>query len=472
MKKRFNITQLLDINFEKLEQEIFEYICEIGRCLTIEMLQQLDEYLMKYRNKKRYKAKQIRKTTVKTVYGEVEYSRRMYYDNEKSEYIYLLDDKLQIERIGTISANLSKKIAEACINMPFRKAAETISSNTGQSISYHGIWNVVQQVGNIIQADEEILLNEMKAENTRGDIESKIIFMEADGVYINIQKDRKKAKSQEIKLSTIYTGWYNNGSSLSDKKVFAGMETSKTFNQKTEALIQSVYDTDATQLRVVNGDGASWIKNTYEPNQIFQLDRFHIKKEIKRCILDKNIQHIVLNHFSNKKMDDMLDTIETYINSLDDGKKNKEIKLANNLYSYLSNNYDGLLPWQDQVEKIPDAPEGVTYKNMGVQENQNCSLVCMRMKGRKMRWSVDGANNLVKIIYRNANGDLDELIENNKNKINVPINIDYDYVLSSSGVKERVGKGSKYFELFNSSLPALNYNTTATSKILNNIKNV
>jgi len=89
---KFNITELLDSNFEAIEKSVFEYICEMGRQITIYMLEQLDEYLMKYRNKKRYQSKQVRKTTIKTVYGEVEYNRRMYFDKEKSEYIYLLDD--------------------------------------------------------------------------------------------------------------------------------------------------------------------------------------------------------------------------------------------------------------------------------------------------------------------------------------------------------------------------------------------
>lgn len=34
------------------------------------------------------------------------------------------------------------------------------------------------------------------------------------------------------------------------------------------------------------------------------------------------------------------------------------------------------------------------------------------MKGRKMRWSVGGADNLAKIIYTRENGDLAKIIEN------------------------------------------------------------
>lgn len=367
-----NINELTKYSFESIERAIYEYVCEIGRNITVSLLEQLDVYLMQNRDMKIYKSKDIRKTTIKTVYGEVEYSRRMYYDTVNKRPAYLLDEEIQMEKIGTISTNLAKRIAEATIDMPFRKAAETISSNTGQTISSRGVWNVTQQIGKAVQAEEEQLVREMKSEQTRGEIESGVIFQEADGVYLNIQKNKKKAKSQELKLATIYDGWSKDGSRLHQKKVYIGMETATKFNEKTEALIQSVYNIDCTEIRVVNGDGAGWIKNTYEPDRIFQLDRFHIKKEIRRS--------------------------------------------------------------------IPEPPNELTHKNMGVQENQNCSLVCIRMKDRKMRWSIEGANNLSKLIYTKENGDLDRIIEEKDGVITLPKEIDFSQVLSSSKVQKKLEK--------------------------------
>ena len=51
------------------------------------------------------------------------------------------------------------------------------------------------------------------------------------------------------------------------------------------------------------------------------------------------------------------------------------------------------------------------YKNMGVQENQNCTAITMRMKHRRMRWSVHGANNMAKALYRKENRELIDTIE-------------------------------------------------------------
>ena len=45
--------------------------------------------------------------------------------------------------------------------------------------------------------------------------------------------------------------------------------------------------------RILNGDGGSWIKEAYDPDVIFQLDRYHIYQEILRKIGDKEAQKAV-----------------------------------------------------------------------------------------------------------------------------------------------------------------------------------
>ena len=60
---------------------------------------------------------------------------------------------------------------------------------------------------------------------------------------------------------------------------------------------------------------------------------------------------------------------------------------------------------------IPAPKEGLIYKDMGIQENQNCTVITLRMKHRRMRWSVNGANNMAKALYRKENR---ELIKNDR----------------------------------------------------------
>lgn len=72
--------------------------------------------------------------------------------------------------------------------------------------------------------------------------------------------------------------------------MLAGREPSQKFHEKREALIERKYNVDEIQRRILNGDGGSWIKEPYDPDVIFQLDRYHIYQEILRKQSDKRAQ--------------------------------------------------------------------------------------------------------------------------------------------------------------------------------------
>ena len=69
----YHMDELLTTKFEDMERKIYSAVCEAARQMTRELLEELDSHLMQTRDKKRYANKQIRKATVKTIYGEVEY---------------------------------------------------------------------------------------------------------------------------------------------------------------------------------------------------------------------------------------------------------------------------------------------------------------------------------------------------------------------------------------------------------------
>jgi hypothetical protein len=115
-----------------------------------------------------------------------------------------------------------------------------------------------------------------------------------DGVWLNIQDEHhKKMKKQEMKVFTMYEGWdeekeKQKRSTLVNKTMLAGMEKSNDFHAKREACIRKKYAADEIGQRILNGDGGSWIKEPYDPDTIFQLDRYHIYQEILRKIKDKD----------------------------------------------------------------------------------------------------------------------------------------------------------------------------------------
>ena len=154
------------ISFKTLEQKIYRYICEYGAELTRILLERYDDELAEGRDRKVYRDKGKRSTTVKTVYGEVAYSRRVYErkgEGVEKGYVYLLDEAMEMEKIGLLSANLAEKIAMTAAESPYRVTAEAISSTCGQSVSHGGAWNLVQRIGERISREEAHEVERMEA---------------------------------------------------------------------------------------------------------------------------------------------------------------------------------------------------------------------------------------------------------------------------------------------------------------------
>jgi hypothetical protein len=272
-----------------------------------------------------------------------------------------------------------------------------------------------------------------------------------------------------MKIFTMYEGWDADSpkrSRLVNKKMLAGMEKSDLFHQKREALIEKVYDAEEIRQRILNGDGGSWIKETYDPDAIFQLDRFHIYKEIKKKIREESARKQIRELLEEKKADKALEYIRIYADSIEsDDEKDKGSDKARELYQYLWNNLEGLLPYQERGIELPEAGEGIVYKNMGVQENQNCTAITMRMKHRRMRWSVNGANNMAKALYRKENRELVDTIERYTDGLVFIMEMEEAVkTLSAAKAPKKDGKGNPYVEAITHHVPLLDAMRTASRK--------
>ena len=181
------------LTFKDFEKKTFKMICKAGQEYTREFLESYDEYLMDHRDKEAYRNKGKRKTTVKTLYGEVEYERRIYQvirEDGLSEFVYLLDEQLEITGVGLISMNMAEQMVSNITEMSYRETAETITEMTGQSISAMGVWNVIQALGEKVNEEEQELVKAHKAGQITGEKEVPVLFEETDGIY-KVNTDRK-----------------------------------------------------------------------------------------------------------------------------------------------------------------------------------------------------------------------------------------------------------------------------------------
>ena len=463
------------VSFKELEQKIFSYVCELGREITQIMLESYDKELAEGRDKKVYRGKGSRRTSIKTVYGEVAYSRRVYQTKTadgQSAHVFLLDQAMGMDKIGLISTNLAEKIALTVTESPYRTTADVISQTCGQSISAQGVWNMMQRLGERIDEEEQYEVSRMEAGQAEGSRGLAVLFEEMDGVWLSMQDEHhRKMKKQEMKVFTMYEGWdaekeKEGRSSLVGKTMLAGMEDSKTFHAKREACIHKKYDADEIGQRILNGDGGSWIREPYDPEALFQLDRYHIYQEVLRKIGDKKAQQEIRGFLEKEQIEEMLEYIRIYADSVEGPDEDEtRSKKARELLKYLENNREGLLPYDRQGVTIPEPPEGIVYKHMGVQENQNCTVITMRMKHRRMRWSVSGANNLAKALYRKENKELIRTIERYTDGLVFTMQMkEAVEVLSAAKAPKKDGKGNIYAELINRHMPLLEAMQTASRK--------
>lgn len=440
------------ISFKELEQKIFRWICELGRQITRAILENYDRYLMENRDKAAYRHKGQRQTTIKTVYGEVTYTRTVY--ETKDEYgttrcVFLLDEMLELKSVGLISENYAQMLVAGITELSYRACAEKMTQMTGQSISAMGVWNVVQALGEKVCEEEKALVKAHKAGQVKGKRTAPVLFEEADGVWISLQgKDRRESgvDKAEMKVSVAYDGWKEKGSQryeLDGKVSSAGFESAKDFQEAREALIASEYDLDYTDLRLLNGDGAKWIKKVKDKSTVFQLDPFHRNKAIRENIRDGKARTAIHEYLDNCDLDGLFEYLKTYCDSI---LEEEWASKAETLLEYFRNNRDGLLPYQKMDLDIPESPKGLCYRNMGTMENHVCSIIAQRMKGRRGSWSKNGGNHLAKILAKKQMGRLYEVTERLKKPLFEKKKIEEAerIILSAADIPKIIGKGWRY----------------------------
>ncbi|MSR91192.1 hypothetical protein FYJ33_07150 [Clostridiaceae bacterium WCA-383-APC-5B] len=119
------------ISFKELEKKIYKYACDTACELMKSVLETLDQKLMVERDTKLYRNKGIRKTCVKTIMGDVEYSRRIYeikQDDGRKVTKYLLDEYLNMDIIGNILVNLTESILNNITEVSYRKTSDNIKN--------------------------------------------------------------------------------------------------------------------------------------------------------------------------------------------------------------------------------------------------------------------------------------------------------------------------------------------------------
>lgn len=435
-------------NFEDFVAEVFERKLAEGREIIRKTLSELDVQLMAVRDTKQYRDKGLRSTSIKTKLGTIEYERHICRDNQTGHYVYLLDDVIKASDIGLMGSDITTIAKDMIKDSSFRATAKMISESTGLSISHQAVWNIVQESGRREIKQTEELSERVENDSLHGSVETKLLYQEADGVWLKLQGEcrKKHGSSKEMKVGIAYDGvlyQQQKGGKirriLDNKVAFASFEPSKDFRRHHEAIIASVYNTDEIELRVKNGDGANWIQKTNDCECICVLDEFHRNKKLTECVTDKGKAQTLRELLLTNHINDLMDCLEAYINSSDNEQETAKLK---ELQSYYSENREALSGYYDRGIKIPETrqPGVIHHARLGSMESNVFTLIGNRMKGRRACWSINGANNLAALLckaHSTAEPDLNALKKSALNELT--------HIKQSAGNTPKAeGKGRDY----------------------------
>ena len=204
-------------------------------------------------------------------------------------------------------------------------------------------------------------------------------------------------------------------------------------------MISREYNTDEIEMRILNGDGASWIQHGVDDTVYYQLDPFHKYQAILRNVKDIEERKNIIKLIKENKIEDTLIYLNALATDEEDEKKRKKLR---ELHTYFKENSHGLIPYQERGLDIPTAPDGLVYRTLGTMEHHICDMIAQRMKNCKGSWSIKGGGNLAKLLVAKTCRRLHQLIEN-YSKIVLPEDKTREIiqVLSASNAPKVDGKG-------------------------------
>lgn len=439
-------------NFEELISNVKETVLQLGREIAKNALEEWDEELRETRDKKRYRNKGKRKSCVKTWFGEIEYERNVYIDRADPEHercVYLLDEEKDISRIGCVATDICKMAAQSVINGTYRGAAKEITEMTGLSISAQGVWDIIQGIGESQRERIDRYAQEAERNQGVGAIESKILYEENDGIWLNLQgKSREEyGPSREMKVGIAYDGvrWEigkdkKKRRTLNNKLAYAAFEGAAEFKRNKEGLVGSRFNVDEIELRVINGDGAQWIQKRSDVACISVLDKYHRNKKITECVSDKETAKCIREMLYKGQINDVMTYLEAMINSVEDPIKETKLK---ELYLYYKNNQDALVDYYDRGIDIPPTrePGEIHHARLGSMESNVFTLIGNRMKGRRANWSINGANHLASILCAYHTTGMDSIFGRREPQPQQTEGTIENAPISAAKVQKKVGHG-------------------------------
>ena len=248
---------LTRLSLHALETQLFLQLRALFCEALAMVLAELDAYIAETLSPQRYRAKGLQGRTLQTLFGTVSFRRRRYYDRVNNQWVYPLDELLEIPDAQQVSPGLSSwALVQAVLTGSYRAAARSLKEIYGHPvISHERIRQLAVAMGVELEKRKEAQL--ANAEGTR---KVKYVFLEVDGLVASLQRQKRRRRIEE-KLLTVHEGWKGRHPSsqeceLVNKRHFRTQDAD--FWEAASRYVYSLYDIDEHTVVIINGDRAPW----------------------------------------------------------------------------------------------------------------------------------------------------------------------------------------------------------------------
>ena len=395
---------------EDWEATVFEAACTGARELAGKLLALVDDALYEGRDPG-WRIDGYRTRVVLTRMGPVRVRRRLYVTaGAKHRRRFLLDEAMGWTRGRVLSPSLQAIVLKLVAAMPYRKAVDVLDQLVSQSVGRMSLHRQVQALGGQIDREQEAMRAQVYEQGQpppSGGEQAERLFLEGDGLNIPLQREAKRRG--ELKRMVASSGRTDLGTgkhgrrrrALTGKVSYGGIEPAGAFWERSWLQIAAHYDLAHTEQVILGGDGAEWIRGglTGVSNGLFQLDRFHLARELRRVLGPTGMVAFQAARTGDDEELKRLIAEAWKATKSDDTRRHEDLQ---KLEHYLSANRDALPDWYRRVD--PGAKEPV---RLGAMEANMDKPYAQRFKKRGMSWTIKGAHHLAKVIELQENGELE-----------------------------------------------------------------
>lgn len=298
------------------------------------------------------------------------------------------------------SAALREAVCELATRVPYRQVAEIATRLTGEPISHQSAWRILQQEGARVRTEEgELVSSVFELGEAPPDIglAPEIAIVEADGTFVAAQ--REEGDRFEVKTGVFYAGKDRAGGrrhrrwKLLNKGCYATTGDQDAFGKGLAARGFAWVGLHRARHVLCVHDGLDEYGRSFSdwfPHAVHQIDHFHVAERLWQV---SGTDPRLFQELKRLAFSDPIACSRRLRRS-----RRFDPKRAQEAAGYL----EGVAPDLYGIDRLPGHLRRGRMRvvGSGVVEKHQDLLVKRRMKGRGMRWTRRGADNLLALQAR------------------------------------------------------------------------